>query len=112
MFKNQRGQGILEYVGLLAVVVVIAAVVTLAVVAAKGSFDNRVTDQIAVSQFRVLTGAKDVVIVLKSNDNWFFGHMDDVVYTLDVDGKLMGGRCVSDSFSPVICRVYGAGDGE
>jgi len=110
--RNQKGQDIIEFALMLALVVIVGALLVYGAVAIKGSFDNRVTDRVAISQFRVLTGADDVVIVTRSNDTWLFGHMDDVVYTLSVDGKLMGGRCVSGPWSPVICRVYGAGDGE
>lgn len=113
MFKNQRGQSLVKSAIALVVILFIAAILIWGVAAVKGAFDNRVTDQVALSQFRMLTGTEDVVIVLKSNDTFLFGHMNDVVYSLSVDGKLMGGRCVSDSWSPIICRVYGSdGDGE
>lgn len=110
LFKNsQKGQSLVVNAILLAVVVLVAGLLILCVVAVKGSFDNRVTDGTALSQFRALAGTEDVTIVMKSNDHWFFGDMNDVVYTLSVDGVLAGGRCVSDSFSPVICRLYWVG---
>lgn len=113
MFKNQKGQSLVENAIVLVVVLFVVAVFIWGGAAVKGAFDNRVTDQVAISQFRQLTETDNVVIVQKSNDTFLFGNMNDVVYTLSVDDKLMGGRCVSDSWSPIICRVYGSGgDGE
>lgn len=77
-----------------------------------GSLYNRVTDEVAKAQFQSLATSTDIVVNVKSNDTYVFGNPHDVLYDLTVNGKPMTGRCVSDAFSPIICRLYDPTQGD
>lgn len=75
---------------------------------------NLITDGVALARFREQAGTENVVIVRKSNDSLIGGSPRDVIYELSINDspKLVGGRCQSSWNSPVICRLYGAGEGD
>lgn len=74
--------------------------------AVMSSCNNRITDDIAIPQFKELFDTDNVTIERKSNDALFFGDMHDVTYQLRIDGKLVAGRCTSSTFSAPVCRPY------
>lgn len=47
-----------------------------------------------------------VEIVRNSNPNFITGDWHDVTFELRISGEPKSGRCSSDLFSPIICRLY------
>lgn len=94
-------------------IVLFIAVFALAILAMTiGSVANRITDEQAIHRFQEIKETKAVVIIRKSNDAPIIGNWHDVNYELRINDKIMSGRCVAATFSPMICRLYGQGEGE
>lgn len=86
--------------------VFLAGFVLVILVVGIGSCTNRIRDDEALARFKELTRTTDIVIVRKSNSAYIIGDPHDVVYELKVAGKPVTGRCTSNVFSPMVCRVY------
>jgi len=90
---------------LLAVLLALAIIIGFAVYIG-GQVSNRITEDKAMARFQELAQNRRVEMIRHSNDMFLFGNPHDVTYELLVDGKPTSGRCVSGTFSPMVCRLY------
>ncbi len=90
-------------------IIVFLAVVVLALASCVGHISNAISEEAAVARFKQLAGTSDIRVIRHSNNSFVFGDPHDVTFELAVDGKMESGRCTSGDFSPMVCRLYGAG---
>lgn len=76
------------------------------------NYNAAISEEQALGRFEELAETDDVVIVRHSNNSRISGNPGDVTFELMVDGHPASGRCQSSTFSPMVCRIYLAGDGD
>lgn len=111
-YNTQRSQ-FRNFLGIVIVaVIVVVSVYAVTPVFRDGPLANVITADKALEQFKKLAKTPDVVIDRMSNTAPVFGNFFDVSFDLIIDGELKYGRCTSDWFSPIFCRIYDPGSGE
>lgn len=85
------------------------ALVILLVIAAGFEMINAITVDRAVERFYEISNAETIEVVRHTNNYPLIGDPHDVTLELKVDGQYLSGRCTSGMFSPMVCRMYGAG---
>ena len=48
----------------------------------------------------------EILVVRHSNNSFLLGDPNDVTFELRIQGNPVSGRCTSDVFSPMVCRLY------
>lgn len=109
---SERGQADVE------LAISVAFLVIFYIIAGVVGGINKVTEEKAVARFAELAEVEtsQIEVIRHSNNNqWWFGDSHDVTFEMEItyDGAdkpdPISGRCTSGVFSPMICRLYGAG---
>lgn len=104
----RRGLHAGHWLAIIAVLLILGVIFTNAL----RLWPNMIDNEQARVRFAELAGvdADEVVIVRHTNSNSLLGgDAYDVTYELQISGKPIGGRCISKTFSPMICRLYDSG---
>lgn len=87
----------------------IVALVMVLVVLIVADISTYISTSAALERFREQAETFDVKIIRQSNSTPLIGDPHDVTFELLVKGKQIQGRCQSAAFSPMVCKLYGAG---